>query len=195
MNKNGGTLETTFTLYGKCQHGRHNRCAGGQCACPQCYGLSFAWLTRIVRKMLPVAAATLALAGLAGCGAAQASQQSPAQQPAVRLTSTCVTGYENENTYSFTTSYVQADDSMFWGDQPYTAYQITLTNSSDVTANVAGIAVAFYVNGAETGSDSENVTGFITPGQSLTWWFTADSDSSILVNAQTCELVQWSAGN
>jgi hypothetical protein len=77
------------------------------------------------------------------------------------------------------------------------AYVVTLTNDSQVTAEVAGFAVVFYNgSGAEVGSDTHGVTQtFITPGQSLNWtqWTPQASGSSSegSTAAATCQLIQW----
>jgi hypothetical protein len=88
----------------------------------------------------------------------------------------------------------------YWA--PAMAYQLTLTNDSGSTADVTGFAVVFYdASGAEAASDQQAGTGFITPGQSLTWTELASqtidgdgdggSDPNIPASAATCQLVQW----
>lgn len=88
---------------------------------------------------------------------------------------------------------------------PDMAFQMTLTNNGTITADVAQLAVAFYANGAEQGSTAAGATGFITPGQSLTWTVrsplavdgsgTGDqgdqADGTIPATGTSCDLVEW----
>jgi hypothetical protein len=91
-------------------------------------------------------------------------------------------------------------DGNYWA--PALAYQLTLTNTSASTADVAGFGVVFYdAAGAEAGSDQQDATGFIVPGQSLTWteladravdgWGDGGQDGSIPADAATCQLITW----
>lgn len=90
------------------------------------------------------------------------------------------------------------------GLDPALAYQLTLTNDSQATAEVTAFAVVFYNSaGAEDGSDQPELsqTAFIVPGQSLTWTELADqtvngygsggNDANIPSDATSCALVQW----
>jgi hypothetical protein len=75
-------------------------------------------------------------------------------------------------------------------------YQVTLTNTSAVTAEVGSFSVVFYSSGAETGSaDAGTGDTFITPGQSLTWTETTNimnaGSMGALDVAATCALVKW----
>lgn len=82
-------------------------------------------------------------------------------------------------------------------------YQLTITGTSNATADVNGFAVVFYDStGQELGSDRENVTEtFITTGQSLTWTEYSTTDTSgnsdsfgtatIATGAKTCQMVAW----
>lgn len=86
---------------------------------------------------------------------------------------------------------------------PVPVYQLTLTNISSATADVAGFAVVFYdSSGTELGSDQKTSTAsFITSGQSLTWDEYSTTDTSgntyspgtanVPADAATCQLVQW----
>jgi hypothetical protein len=185
-----------------------------------------------MKRILAVAAAGGILA-LAGCGSSgytgaqpiqpPASSAAPAPSPvstAASLTSNCVMGYasmqsQSNNTigYSgFTAGPPQGANLPAASEQPGTnyyapdmAFQVTLTNNGTVTANVDEIAVAFYAGGTEQGSTTAGATGFITPGQSLTWTVrdplatdgtgTGDrgdqADGTIPASATSCSLVQW----
>jgi hypothetical protein len=89
---------------------------------------------------------------------------------------------------------------------PAMAFQMTLTNPGSATANVDGLAVAFYdSSGVEQGSVNAPATGYITSGQWLTWTVrsplatdgsgTGDkgnqADGQIPPTATSCSLVQW----
>ena len=167
-----------------------------------------------------------AAAAVIACGAAGCASASPARtaasatlpQPApvntsATISSNCVMGYESPTTNS--SGFPQSGDySNFQAGPPMgstidgtylapaMAYQLTLTSTSNVTADVTGFAIVFYdTSGAETGSDQQDGTGFITPGQSLTWTELANqavdgdgdggTDPNIPVTAATCQLVQW----
>ena len=178
-------------------------------------------------KIGTIAAAAVIACGATGCGfigavhttassAAPVSSASPPQPAPVdtsaALDGNCVMGYESPTIGS--DGFVQSDyrgfqagpptgstiDGDYWA--PAMAYQLTLTNNSGVTADVAQFAVVFYdATGTEVGSDQQDATGFITPGQSLTWTELSDSavdgtgdggsDPNIPVAAATCQLVQW----
>jgi hypothetical protein len=76
-------------------------------------------------------------------------------------------------------------------------YELTLTNSSSVTAEVGGFAVVFYDGGSELGSDTQNgFDSFITQGQSLTWTEQTSAmnvgDAGAVDTVATCQLVKWS---
>lgn len=126
------------------------------------------------------------------------------------LISNCVMGWE------WTPNSTSAADGVFRAGarpagtgsrDPALAYQVTLTSTSVATADVTGFAVAFYdTSGSEAGSDQEQTSGFITPGQSLSWTFIEDHTVSgygddpneqlaqtgnIPAGAATCQLVQW----
>ena len=83
------------------------------------------------------------------------------------------------------------------GTPLYGGYQVTLTNTSNVTAAVKGFAVVFYDGGTELGSDGagRDQAEFITPGHSFTW----DEQTSVMTvggegatdTSATCALVQW----
>jgi hypothetical protein len=128
------------------------------------------------------------------------------------ISGNCVVGYESAAIDS--NGFPQSDysgfqagppegstiDGNYWA--PAMAYQLTLTNDSGSTADVTGFAVVFYdASGHEAGSDQQAGTGFITPGQSLTWTELASlavdgsgdggSDPNIPASAATCQLVQW----
>jgi hypothetical protein len=140
----------------------------------------------------------------------------PAPPSAVDTTATisgnCVMGYESPTIDS--NGFPQGNYSSFQAGPPKgstidgnyrapaMAYQLTLTNDSGSTADVTGFAVVFYdASRAEAGSDQQAGTGFITPGQSLTWTELASlavdgsgdggSDPNIPAAAATCQLVQW----
>jgi hypothetical protein len=144
-------------------------------------------------------------------GPATPAPPSPVDTSAT-ISGNCVMGYESPTIGS--NGYPQSDysnfqagppkgstiDGNYWA--PAIAYQLTLTNDSGSTADVTGFAVVFYdASGAEAGSDQQAGTGFITPGQSLTWTELASlavdgsgdggSDPNIPASAATCQLVQW----
>jgi hypothetical protein len=115
------------------------------------------------------------------------------------LSSKCVTGFVVINP----STGLPADFSPFSDPTAYPsgtetkgAYQVTLTNTSAVTAEVVGFSVVFYSSGAETGSaDAGTGDTFLTPGQSLAWTETTDimnagSMGAVDISA-TCALVQW----
>jgi hypothetical protein len=91
---------------------------------------------------------------------------------------------------------------------PALAYQLTLTATGGSTADVSGFAVAFLgAGGTEDGSDQQDaVSGFILPGQSLTWTVLEDrtvngygtggnpagpQSGSIPLDATACQFVTW----
>lgn len=83
-----------------------------------------------------------------------------------------------------------------WGQDAQGGYQITLTNTGDVTAEVSSFATAFYGGGSELGSaDAGPFDEFITPGQSLTWTETTTvmnfGDDGAVDSGATCSLIQW----
>lgn len=186
---------------------------------------------KIIRNCLPSAGlATAALAALlTGCAspaashthvaASQPAQSASAPSPvstAAPLTGHCIMGWEwdanstnsadgifRSGAYPTSGPFAVGSSS---GD-PVLAYQLTLTNKSAATADVGGFAVAFYdASGTETGSDQEQASGFITPGQSLSWTLIEDLSVSgygddpngqlaqtgdIPNDAASCQLVQW----
>ena len=123
------------------------------------------------------------------------------------LTGNCVMGYETFNAATYAYGRFHAGSppaSTGRGYGPALAYQLTLTNDSSNTADVAQFAVVFYDStGAEAGSDTQYLLQdtFITPAQSLTWTEmsntatngtgTGGTDHSIPANAASCQLVQW----
>jgi hypothetical protein len=135
------------------------------------------------------------------------------------LTSMCTMGYENTTIDNSGNATFDYDNSTLGTPQgvtiqgnyyaPALAYELTLGNTSQNTANVTGFAVVFYDStGSEAGSDQQGVGGggstFITAGQSLTWTELSSTaldgtgaggyDGSIPANAATCNLVQWYHG-
>jgi hypothetical protein len=115
------------------------------------------------------------------------------------LSSKCVTGFVviNPDTGLVSAFSPFADPSGYpTGTQTEGGYQVTLTDTSAVTAEVTGFSVVFYSSGDETGSaDAGTGDTFITPGQSLTWTETTDvmnagSMGAVDVSA-TCALVKW----
>jgi hypothetical protein len=140
---------------------------------------------------------------------------SPSAAPApvsttASLTGNCVMGYEwtPNSTDAATGVFISGPPAPGTSDgDPALAYQLTLANNSSVTADVSGFAVVFYTGSAEAGSDQEQASGFITPGQSLAWTVIEDhtvreygddpnqqltQTGSIPAGAATCQLVQWS---
>ncbi len=182
--------------------------------------------------MKPVCAvAAVILAAAAGC-ASPAGSPAPAVAPTVTtqattppaapapvstaatVTGKCVTGIEDTTTTEF---YSMADilhgdmTALGPGDQLAEAYQLSLTNTSSVTAEVIGFSVAFYSEGQELTSDSEPFGSptFITAGQTLTWtedpWGDysngqasvgpyAAGETGGINSVATCQLVQWNTG-
>lgn len=174
-------------------------------------------------------AAAIAGALLTGCGSqvvpsahpsqAQPTPTAPAPSPVstqATLSGRCAMGWEWDSNgtssadgifragaYPSSGAFAPGSSS---GD-PVLAYRLMLTNKSAVTADVAGFAVAFYdASGTEARSDEETASGFITPGQSLTWTVIEDQSVSgygddpnqqlaqtgnIPSGAATCQLVQW----
>lgn len=138
--------------------------------------------------MLTAAVLAATAAGLAACSVPTARQvtvapsvsaaaapaaTAPAPAPvstAATVTGTCTPGLVDTSQRSAFTS-VSVTSGVPWqdGDEIHPGYQVTLTNTGNTTADVGGIAVIFYSQGTETGSDQENATGLIAPGQSLTW--------------------------
>ncbi len=96
---------------------------------------------------------------------------------AATLAGKCVTGFVTLSLDAKDDTYKPADFAPFPGPPsggygPYVqgGYQVTLTNTGDVTAEVTGMSVAFYSGRSETGSaDAGPFDTFITPGQSLAW--------------------------
>jgi hypothetical protein len=93
---------------------------------------------------------------------------------------------------------------------PVVGYEVTFTNNTAVTADIAGWVVAFYdSSGTELGSDQETATpSFLTTGQSFSWTEYAltdtqgnpqsiGSDQNIPSDgsASTCQVIQWTNGN
>jgi hypothetical protein len=87
------------------------------------------------------------------------------------LSGQCTIGYEWDTGDSATGAFIAGIlPSGTGSSDPVIAYQVTLTSTSEATADVSGFAVAFYDSaGAEAGSDQETATGLITAGQSLSW--------------------------
>jgi hypothetical protein len=177
----------------------------------------------MIAKAASVVALALALGGCRALHGQEVPQSTPAADgpttPAApspvdtsaSVTGHCVMGYESPTVDS--NGFPQSDysgfqagppegsiiDGNYWA--PAMAYQLTLTNDSGNTADVAGFAVVFYdASGAEAGSDQQDGTGFITPGQSLTWAELASRAvdgsgdggvANIPIAAATCQLVQW----
>lgn len=155
---------------------------------------------------------TLAVAGCAG-GVMQpgdvASQPSQAAvSQAATLSGGCTMGYEWDTGDSATGVFIAGNiPAAGQSGDPVMAYQVTLTSTSEVTADVGGFGVAFYdVAGSEAGSDQETGTGLVTAGQSLTWTVIQDHSvsgwgddpneqftqtSAIPVDATSCQFVQW----
>ena len=159
------------------------------------------------------------------CATPPASTPAPQPSPvstSAALTSSCVMGVENmQFTIDDGTAYATGIYGGFEaptkstgeeiGDTYYPqamAFQMTLVNSSDATADVGAIAVVFYDStGTEQGSLDAATAGYIVPGQSLTWTvvspYAEDGTTStrlggniqngeIPQGASTCSLVQWS---
>jgi hypothetical protein len=136
------------------------------------------------------------------------SQPAPVST-SVTLTNTCTMGYEEDDgTGTYGGFSTQGGGVNIDGNQyaPAMAFQMTLTNPGSATADVGGIAVAFYdASGVEQGSVNAGATGYITGGQSLTWTVrsplatdgsgTGDqgdqADAQIPLTASSCSLVQW----
>ena len=168
------------------------------------------------RAVLAVPAVALTLV-LAGCGqhyfgppAAASSPSAPAPAgTSASLTGMCTMGYEwtPNNTDAATGVFISGPPAPGTSDgDPALAYRLTLTNDSGSTADVSGFAVVFYSGSAEAGSDQEQATGFITPGQSLAWTVIEDhtvsgygddptqqlmQTGSIPAGTDSCQLVQW----
>jgi hypothetical protein len=122
----------------------------------------------------------------------------PSATPAT-LSGTCTTGFVTVGDLGVVTTFTPFSDR---GSYPsaaplYGGYQVTLTNTSNVTAAVKGFSVVFYDGSTELGSDGAGAgfVEFITPGHSFTW----DEQTSVMnvggegaVGAtDTCALVQW----
>jgi hypothetical protein len=178
--------------------------------------------------MRTTAIAAALLLALAGCGSgaagisavrtppptAPAAHTTPSPPPAASPVSTtatvtgkCVTGTEDVTENQF---WPMNATGMQFGqdDQLAEAYQVTLTNTSEVTAEVTGFAVVFYSQGQELTSDNEPFTQptFLTPGQSLAWTETpwgdysngsasvgpfASGQTGAVNSVATCSMVQW----
>jgi hypothetical protein len=177
-------------------------------------------------KIKIAAAVVVMAAGLAGCGQHNFSALSVAASPpaiaatppqpspvstAARLSGNCVMGYEwtPNSTDAANGVFISGPPTPGTSDgDPTLAYQLTLTNDSGNTADVGGFAVVFYSGSTEAGSDQEQASGFITPGQSLSWTVIEDhtvhgygddpnqqlaQTADIPAGAATCQLVQWSS--
>jgi hypothetical protein len=116
---------------------------------------------------------------------------------AAKLSNTCTAGWAwDSGTGGYDFAPFSGPTSFPSGVQVYGGYQITLTNTSDTTAEAGGFAVVFYDEGTELGSASADVNDeFITPGQSLSW-----NEETSMMNSgtegavgtgDTCALVQW----
>jgi archaellum component FlaF (FlaF/FlaG flagellin family) len=179
---------------------------------------------RASRGPRPFALTALALA-LAGCGGSQASTSTPASTtPAAApapvsttatLTSTCTMGYEEDqpdiNGYAsgqYGAFSTQGGGANIGGNHyaPALAFQMTLSNPGSATANVDTIAIVFFdTSGTEQGSVTAPATGYIVPGQSLTWTVRSplatdgsgtgsngdQANSTIPLTAASCSLVSW----
>jgi hypothetical protein len=121
--------------------------------------------------------------------------------PDAALSSKCVPGVFDTSTQFFYPLAGLGRSHPPSADTTAGAYQLTLTNTSSATAHVTGFAVVFYdSSGGETTSDQESASGFITPGQSLTWtedpWSVQQSpfaagETGAVDSGATCQLVQW----
>lgn len=115
------------------------------------------------------------------------------------LSSKCVTGFVtiDPDTGQAETFTPFSDPSSYpSGTEVKGGYQVTLTNTSEVTAETSSFAVVFYSGGAETGSDTQDTgDSFITPGQSLTWTETTTAmnfgTQGAVDTSATCTMVKW----
>ena len=169
------------------------------------------------------AAAVTAVASLVplltGCGVHYFGSSAPpppagssATASTVTVTGTCTMGWEwTPSDTAEASGQFNAGSPPPGNDQgdPALAYQVTLTNGSGTVADVAGVAVAFYSSGTEDGSDQAQATGFITPGQSLTWAVIEDrtvggygddpnqrlmQTGAIPAGADSCQFLEWFTG-
>jgi hypothetical protein len=69
-----------------------------------------------------------------------------------------------------------------------TPYTVTLANPGSAPVDIGQIASTFFANGVQIGSDIEDVSSVISPGQSLNWTFGLPDTS---VNATACRIAQW----
>jgi hypothetical protein len=138
-----------------------------------------------------------------------ASAPTPSPAPTATVAGKCVTGYEDVTAGWFDTLVDTAPPTSNPSELFAEAYQLTLTDTSSVTAEVTGFSVVFTsaVNGEE-GSNTQTLSqpSFITPGSSLTWtespWGTYSEGQASLGpyaagvagafdSSSTCQLVQW----
>jgi hypothetical protein len=154
-----------------------------------------------------ITSALITSAALAACDVSSAAVPGAAR---AKLSGTCVTGVYDESRHQF---YAMSDlirgTGIASGDVIAEAYELTLKDTSPVTARVAGFSTAFYSRGREflTGSQSLPVPAVLHPGQSRTltehpWGtsvaghgasagpFRAGQDGAVNT-AATCRLIRW----
>lgn len=144
---------------------------------------------------------------------AAAASSAPAPSPVstqAAVTGKCVTGLYDETEQVFDPLSALHAGSIGPNDLVAEAYQLTLTNTSSVAAEVTGFSVVLYDgSGDELTSDTQtlNSPAFIEPGQSLTWtptpWGSYDPRENTpqgpysegrmggIDIADTCQLAQW----
>jgi hypothetical protein len=147
------------------------------------------------------------LVALAGCGAAAheirpaaLSHPAPSGTAAV-VSGRCVTGFVTVDPATGTAiRFVPFTDlSAFHpGPDVHGGYQLTLTDTSAVTAEVSGFSVVFDQEGSKVGSATAGPftsPGSITHGQSLTWTKTTSAmnvgTQGAVSSDDTCALAGW----
>jgi hypothetical protein len=180
-----------------------------------------------------VAAALVALMGVTGCGspgpahhghvvrppAAAKATTPPPPAPvssSPTATGTCTIGYEaaSEGTgggvaaYFFNPGPMPLENNQGTENPDIYAYQVTITNNSNLTDPVTGFSVILNdSDGNEIGSDQQewDMPQYISPGQSLTWTEYSEAGSSGSIAAAvgneddnlpasgvaSCQFLQW----
>ncbi len=161
--------------------------------------LVLAACTRV--ETVPVSAASRPAASTTAVASASTAPAPAPVSSTARLSGHCVTGFvtlDPETNQPTDFSEFPGSTAYPSGTEVQGGYQLTLTDTSSVTAEVGSFSVVFYSHGAEIGSDSAGpFNEFITQGQSLTWTEATNvmnvGSEGAVNTAATCALVSWSS--
>jgi hypothetical protein len=183
-------MEASETVNGRIDVARAALALGVVLACAGC-------VTRTVTVANSSPASTKSTSPAAAASVVPPPTPSPVST-AAKLSSTCTAGFVTLGDGGQPATFTPFSDSGSYptGTQLYGGYQVTLTNTSDVTAEVGSFSVVFYDEGTELGSTGADVNDqFITPGQSLSWTEETDlmnaGSEGAVGTTDTCTLVQW----